>query len=276
MEEREPKLGVAIGRKGCGKTYTTNNLITQYVTGNPLKGVPARKVLVLDVNDEYGSLNGVKIKALRISDIMKFSIHPTVEARRIRPFFDNGTRMTTRDLQDTLFEILNKYRGGMLLIEDINRYVSDNLPNDLIGAICTNRHTDTDIIMHFQSVGRISPKIWQNINWLRFHKITDSVTRHKDKFEDKFEMLQLVENYINDEYDKGNKRIHCYVDIDDEKIKVNKQKMIPIIEQYLNKNYKTLITPLLIQNDLGKGVKKISPAQAVKVQTDRIFRDYFD
>jgi hypothetical protein len=276
MEEREPKLGVAIGRKGCGKTYTTNNLITEYVTGSPINGVPARKVLVLDVNDEYGSLNGVKIKALRICDIMKFSVHQTVEARRIRPFFDDGRRMTTRDLQATLFKILEEFRGGMLLIEDINRYVSDNLPNDLIGAICTNRHTDTDIIMHFQSVGRISPKIWQNINWLRFHKITDSVSRHKDKFEDKFEMLQLVENYINKEYDNGNKRIHCYVDIDDEKIKVDKSKMIPIIEEYLNQNYKTMITPLLIQNDLGKGVKKKSPAEAVKIQTNRIFRDYFD
>lgn len=276
MEEREPKLGVAIGRKGCGKTYTTNILINQYVRGNPIKGVPPRKVLVLDVNDEYGSLNGVKIKALKISDIMKFSIHQTVEARRIRPFLDNGTRMTLRDLQETLFKILNEFRGGMILIEDINRYVSDNLPNDLIGAICTNRHTDTDIIMHFQSIGRISPKIWQNINWLRFHKITDSVYRHKDKFEDKYEMLQLVESYINNEYNNGNKRIHCYVDIDDEKIKVEKSKIIPIIEEYLDNNYKTMIAPLLRKNDMGKGVKTTTPPQAVKIQTDRILRDYLD
>ena len=65
---------------------------------------------------------------------------------------------------EKLFKILNDYRGGLLLIEDINRYISDYLPNDLVGAICTNRHTDTDIILHFQSVGRVSPKIWQNLN----------------------------------------------------------------------------------------------------------------
>ena len=73
----------------------------------------------------------------------------------------------------------------MLLIEDINKYVSDFLPNDLVGAICSNRHTDLDIIMHFQSIGRITTKIWQNANWLRFHKNSDSVERHKNKFPDK-------------------------------------------------------------------------------------------
>lgn len=154
--------------------------------------------------------------------------------------------------------------------------VSDNLPNDLIGAICTNRHTDTDIICTFINWSYISPKIWQNINWLRFHKITDSVYRHKDKFEDKYEMLQLVESYINKEYNNGNKRIHCYVDIDDEKIKVDKSKIIPIIEEYLGNNYKTMITPLLKQHDLGKGVKNNTLLQAVKIQTDRIVRDYLD
>jgi UDP-glucose 6-dehydrogenase len=89
-------------------------------------------------------------------------------------------------------------------------------------------------------------------------------------------MLQLVENYINKEYDSGNKRVHCYVDIDDEKIKVPKQKIIPIIEEYLDRNYKSMVAPLLTKNDLGRGVKKNTPAQAVKIQTDRILRDYLD
>ena len=31
MEEREPKLGVAVGRKGCGKTYQTTLMIKKYI-----------------------------------------------------------------------------------------------------------------------------------------------------------------------------------------------------------------------------------------------------
>jgi hypothetical protein len=61
MEEREPKLGVAVGRKGCGKTYTTRRMLSQYVVGNPSKGVQPRRVLILDVNDEYEDIKALKL-----------------------------------------------------------------------------------------------------------------------------------------------------------------------------------------------------------------------
>jgi hypothetical protein len=273
MEEREPKLGVAVGRKGCGKTYTTKKMMQQYVLGNPLKGIAPRRVLVLDVNDEFDD-----IKALSINDIMRFSVHPKVEMRRIRPFHDNGKRMTINDIQETLFKILNDFRGGLLLIEDVNRYISDYLPNDLVGAICTNRHTDTDIILHFQSVGRVSPKIWQNLNWIRFHKNTDSVDKHRTKFDDKYEMLKLVENYVNSEYHNyNNQRYFAYVDIDDEKIKgVDRKKFENVVDLYISENYKKMISPMLQTRDIGKGTKVYTPESAVKEQKKRILSYYLD
>jgi hypothetical protein len=148
---REPKLLVAIGRKGSGKSYTTRKMIDQYVLGNPARGVPGRRALILDVNDEY-----YDIKALRIQDVTLFSVHPMVEIRRIRPFLDDGRKMTLDDVAQTLFIILETYRNGLLLIEDVNKYISDTMPNDLVGAICTNRHIGVDIILHYQSIGRIT------------------------------------------------------------------------------------------------------------------------
>ncbi len=273
MEEREPKLGVAVGRKGCGKTYQTTKMIDQYIAGNPAKGVAPRRALILDVNDEFEH-----IKGLRVADVMRFSAHPKIEARRIRPFHDDGKRMTIGEIQEVLFKVLNDYRGGLLLIEDVNRYISDYLPNDLVGAICTNRHTDTDIILHFQSVGRVSPKIWQNLNWIRFHKNTDSVDKHRNKFEDKYEMLKLVENYVNNEYHTyNNQRYFCYVDIEDEKIKgVDRIKFETVVEQYLADNYKKIISPMLQRRDLGKGAKVHTPESAVKEQKSRIMAYYLD
>jgi hypothetical protein len=273
MKEREPKLGCVVGRKGVGKTYQTLKMIESYIIGNPAKGVAPRRALIFDVNDEYEN-----IKALKLSDVMRFSAHPKIEARRIRPFSDNGQRMTINDLQDTLFKILNDFRGGLLLIEDVNRYVSDYLPNDLVGAICTNRHQNLDIILHFQSVGRVSPKIWQNLNFLRYHKNTDSVDKHRTKFEDKYEMLKLVENYTNNEYHNyDNQRYFCYVDIDDEKIKgVDRKKFESVVEQYLADNYKKIITPMLQRRDLGKGSKVHTPESAVKEQKNRIMSYYLD
>ena len=270
MEIREPKLGVAVGRKGCGKTYTTTKMIKQYILGNPAKGVPARRALILDVNDEFE-----EIKALKQSDIVRFSAHPKIEARRIRPFHDNGVRMTLREIQEVLFKILNDYRGGLLLIEDINRYVSDYLPNDLVGAICTNRHTDTDIILHFQSIGRISPKIWQNLNWIRFHKITDDVIKHRNKFEEKLELLLLVESYINTQYEEGDKRVFTYVDIDDEKVLVkDRERFQKIVEQYLISNQKKLLVPLTIPNPLIKGSKPLTLEGALKHKTQLLMKQY--
>jgi hypothetical protein len=186
--------------------------------------------------------------------------------------------MTITEIQETLFKILNDFRGGLLLIEDVNRYISDYLPNDLVGAICTNRHTDTDIILHFQSVGRVSPKIWQNLNWIRFHKNTDSVDKHRTKFEDKYEMLKLVENYVNNEYHNfDNQRYFCYVDIEDEKIKgVDRKKFEGVVEQYISENYKKMITPMLQRRDLSKGAKVHTPESAVKYQKQRIIAYYLD
>lgn len=267
---REPKLGVAVGKKGVGKTYITTRMINAYVRGKPNKGVKPRRALVLDVNDEF-----VEYKALRLRDVKKFSAHPKIEARRIRPFNDDGVRMTLKEIQEALFTILNDYRGGLLLIEDINRYISDHLPNDLIGAICTNRHTDTDIIMHFQSIGRVTSKIWQNINWLRFHKNTDSVDRHVKKFEDKFEYLKIAEILINNQYYNGNKRFFLFVDIDNEKIQgdFDKKLLDEAINVYIENYYRKIITPLLKQKDLN-GKTKYTQKTAVKHVKDRIISNY--
>ena len=140
---REPKLLVAVGKKGVGKSYTTLKMIENYVLGNPSKGVPPRRVLILDVNDEYQH-----IKAIRIQDVTLFSVHPLIEVRRIRPFLDDGRKMTLDDIAQTLFIVLETFRNGLLLVEDVNKYISDTMPNDLVGAICTNRHIGVDIIIH--------------------------------------------------------------------------------------------------------------------------------
>ena len=76
---REPKLGVAVGKKGVGKTYITTKMINSYVRGNPSKGVKPRRALVLDVNDEF-----VQYKALRVRDVKKFSAHPKIETNENR------------------------------------------------------------------------------------------------------------------------------------------------------------------------------------------------
>lgn len=249
---REPKLLVAIGKKGVGKSYTTEKMIQSYIKGNPAKGVPARRVLILDVNDEYSSY-----KAIRIKDITLFSVHPIIEARRIRPFLDDGKKMTLDDIAQTLFVILETFRNGLLLIEDVNKYISDTMPNDLVGAICTNRHIGVDIILHYQSIGRITSKVWQNVNLIRLHKFTDTVKKHKHKFEDKFEYLSIAEAMINHKYEEGDKHFFLFADIDNDKIygSFTDEDMDFAVNSFLQQNYNNLINPILnSRDDMGKKI----------------------
>jgi len=268
---REPKLGVAVGRKGVGKSYTTIQMLESYVRGNHAKGVKGRRVLIFDVNDEYDT-----IKSISIRDLIRFSIHPNIEIRRVRPYNLNGTKMGLRDISDTLGIILQNFSNGLLLIEDINKYVSDSLPNDLVGKICTNRHVDLDIIMHFQSIGRITPKIWQNLNWIRFHKITDTTEKHKEKLDDYYEVLQLAESVVNAEFHEGNERYYLFVDLDDIKIKGNiKQKTRDdVLDYYLSRHYTRLVRPRLQEMDT-KGQRKYSTETALKFEKERLLKAYF-
>lgn len=267
---REPQLGVAVGKKGVGKSYTTNIMLQHYAMGNPSKGTSGRKVLILDVNDEY-----TQFKPIALKDIVRFSVHPLIEIRRIRPFMPDGKRMTLDKIAETLFVILEQYRGGLLLIEDINRYVSDSLPKDIEGAICTNRHVDLDIVMHFQSIGRITTKLWQNLNWMRFHKNLDSVDRHQNKFEDKYEFLKLVEIIVNNEYQSGNKRYYQYIDLDEMKFlgQVEPKKMDNAIQEFIIMNQRKLIRPYMTMKD-SKNRPMYTQENAIKMVKKKLLETY--
>jgi len=275
MEElREPLLGVAIGKKGVGKSYQTDKLISGYIAGNPSKGIKGRKVLIIDPNDEY-----THIKAIALQDVVRFSVSPVVEARRIRPYIidknGNTERMRLEDLSNTLNIVMDAFSGGLLLVEDINRYVGDNMKQDVMGAIATNRHRDQDIILHYQGIGRIGPKVWQNLNWLRFHKITEPVHRHKNKFIDKYELLRITEIMVNNEFFNDNIRYFIYVDCDNMKLQgnIDSEKFNKACLEYLEENYSTTIGPMLRSRGDG-GKKRYTYESALAHEKDRLTKLY--
>lgn len=271
-DKRIAKLGVAFGKKGVGKTWTTWHMIVDYVKGDPAAGVKPRRALILDVNDEF-----TWVKAISINDIARFSTSTIIEVRRVRAFNERtGQPMTLAEVAKALGFILKFYRKGLLLIEDINVYISDNLPNDLVGAICRNRHTELDIILHYQSIGRITPKVWQNVNWLRFHKNTDSVDRHYHKFEDKYQYLKITELLVNKMVSDGNYRFYTFVDIDEEKIRgdFTKDDIVSAIDEYISLNERTLVSPILKRKTVT-GQKLVSGYQEAFVQVrNRLLKEY--
>ena len=245
---REALLGIAVGKKGVGKTYATLEMATSYILGN--SKVPPRKVLILDVNNEYAEVKKdhnnplfPEIRALRLQDVPRFTYHPKVEARRVSVLKPEGGKMSLVEIQEALGYILANYQNGLLIIEDINKYISDSLPNDLMGTIATQRHVSVDIITHFQSIGKAAnPKL------LRFHKCEDTVERHKNKFAGNIEHLKIMEMMVDDAYRAGDKRFCCYLDKDYGTIKgsFNKSTFKNAIENFLENNY------IIVKRELQK------------------------
>jgi hypothetical protein len=281
VNQREPLLYVAVGKKGCGKTYNTTKLIDQYITGNIITGAKPRKALILDVNNEY-----TQYKMIAPDDIKKFVIHPKIEARRIVPYYRDGRVMSLTDLELVFKYALSYFRNGLIVAEDITKFVGDSISTEIVGNMCTNRHRDVDIIAHFQSIGKAGhPKIKANMNVLRYHKTLDTVERHKDKFAEYSEILKIAEKLINKKYDlyiKANREklqtyfpFYVYVDFDRSQINgsFSGGEFREVITEFIQENEKQTIQPLMnLKDRTGKRIYPYGEA-LTKVEND-IFDRY--
>lgn len=251
------------GRKGVGKTYQTLCHIANYLKTTPVK--QGRKVLIFDVNNEYGNVKQdhsnphfPDIGLIKLNQVPAFSkiVRPFV--RRVSIFKDNGGKMTLSEMADALGYILEHYRNGLLLIEDITKFITDSMPGDLIGAICTQRHVSVDVVIHVQTVGKLfNPKLWGNCNEVRLHKADDTIERHKSKVSGNVEHLLIMEKLIEIKYKSGDTRFCCYLDKDLGKIRgrFSKNDFRQAVESYLEGNYTRVLKPLLDKRNIYSGSK---------------------
>jgi hypothetical protein len=279
--QREPLLYIAVGKKGVGKTFQTTKIIDSYVIGDVLRGRRPRKVLIIDVNNEYTAY-----KRLAAEDIRKFAAHPTVEVRRIVPYKSDGTIMSITELEEIFKIATATFYNGLLLAEDITKFVGDSIPAEIVGNMCTNRHRDVDIIAHFQGVGKAGhPKIKANMNVLRLHPTLDAVERHKDKFGEYTEILKLAEKLVNGRYEafiKVNKDrfqtyfdFFVYVDFDKNQIYGNFSKLDfqNVITEYIQENEKSTINVLMNRKDRS-GTKLFNYSTALAKSEQDLFDKY--
>lgn len=206
MEEREPTLMGVTGMKKVGKTYTTLQTIEQYVKPNKKTGKVPRKVLIYDINGEY-----TKYRVIQVRDVARFTKQRKIEIRRVLPINEQGKEATLSEMTDIMNKIIKDFRGGMLVLEDINRYMIGSKTVDVIGLLATNRHRDLDIICHFQSLSALDPRMWQNTSMVRFHYQMDNIDRYKNRIPN-YEMFKIAQCLVNYKYLRvGDKRFYCYV-----------------------------------------------------------------
>jgi len=291
MGIRQPKMMIAVGRKGVGKTIETIKFIYKYIQGT--SNMKPRKALIFDVNNEFSSflfpdpVAGMvrhSIKRIAIKDIAKFSNSNISEVRRVAPYWDDNTQMTTDDMAEALNLILQSYRNGLLLVEDINLYTNENMKTDLVGRLATLRHIGIDLVAHYQGIGRaFTPKIIQNTAFIRMHKTNDSVQTHASKAEEKVDILSIAENIVSVRYYTGvkyktdDKYYSVLVDLESSKIigDFTKDEAENAVRDYLAMNAARLIKPFVNKRDKS-GKKIMSEEQAYISVEKRFMEDFFN
>ena len=262
MGEREPTLEVVIGQKGVGKTWTTKEIICGnkkkglkgYIEDDPETGRRGRPALVFDINGEYTDFKIQDFDVeepdewLRASEIRGIVVP---KGYRIIPYRKDKRPMTPDEIIITCTTITNHFKNGLMVLEDINRYILSNLKVDIIGLLVGLRHIGTDLIIHYQALKPLPPRIWQNVNYIRWHKQTVNIDVYKKNIPN-YELFKIAENIVDEQYKKGKIRYYLWVGVMDEGlINVTGDMFDRAARRYLSQNPREVKALMLLEDDSG-------------------------
>ncbi len=207
--EREPVLFVAVGYKGVGKTFQTCQELHEYIK------VQKRPVVIFDTNQEIAYAQYAKIAPNDVKKLKK------AEIRRVEPIMPpkNGKSAVPMDNKQKaacLAYLLKNFKNGLLVIEDMNNYLTSTRTDGIVSALTTNRHRSQDIIIHLQSLAKLDPTLWENTGVIRIHYQNDRLSRYIDRCSSP-QILTLAVEYCRLKYEE-NPRVFVWLDLVNRKI----------------------------------------------------------
>ena len=217
LPEREAGMTVASGFQGTGKTYNTLRSIIRYLHIHP-----DRKALILDINGEYtlpecrkhGCDINIPTLALDPYEIQRFSAHETERIRRIVPVDKFGNRLNIQGMKEAMSIILDNFRKGLFLAEDMNKYVTQvRHVEEVLSRFISLRHSNLDVILHLQSISKLDPTMWENTKYVRMHYQNDNVSRIENRLPD-YPLFKVAQLIINRQYNElKNQRFYLWIDL---------------------------------------------------------------
>ncbi|EDP94660.1 hypothetical protein KAOT1_00250 [Kordia algicida OT-1] len=268
------------GETGVGKTYRNKQEIKHYMMDNLLLGKKGRKVLAFDTNDDdYPSFRTVSPNHL--GKLTK------VSARRIRPFNTDSSPMDNNDKKEVITKIMKYFKNGLVVLDDIDHYMSGAKGQSMIGALCTVRHKGIDILLTHQSVAKITTSEWQNCTWLRLHHQVDDVTRYRDRIP-KYEIVRIAQLIVDEQYElcstafakgvitehqyKVQKSFFVYVNMREQRIKgCSRTAFIRACKKFIDQEEGKKVRMLLNEEDFeGNKIYKTKNEAIIKLITDKL------
>jgi len=221
---REAMIQLVIAAKGMGKTHTTaNEEIANYIQPSA-EGWKGRKVLIYDTQAEYSDAklrSKFKVnwtaKTLGIRDLRDWTYNGKTEVRRILALDENNVIVKDVDKKvEILHKILDTFANGLLVLDDISTYMINPNSVKVVSALVSNRHSNLDVIIHYQSFRVIRPVIWANAGLLRLHMINERAETVSAKVSNP-DVLILAQALIAYKF-KTNKRFYLYVNYQEDLI----------------------------------------------------------
>lgn len=280
---REAYILCVVGRQGGGKTYRQVQECLAYSK--------KRKVLVFDCNvpsgsykdlptidydcslqDDYKHGKVVSDKSSTRTDVIK-KWPEGVGARRVVNYRKDGNLMNAVEMNQTALDMMEHFRDGMLVFEDMNAYLIGVRALKFLSNFLRVRHNRVDLVLIMQSAGALDPRIWGNTSLMRMHKTLDSVRTasiRKRIPHDKFEMVMLGELMVNEQYENGN--VYFFVYLEFRKYKIIGSS-VAILERACTK-YLNIFSAELKSYMAENEIKDRS--QAIKSWTEMCKKRYLD
>jgi hypothetical protein len=271
IKQREAGMMICTGVQGVGKTYQNMHIIKDYVKDKIYNKVRGRKCLIMDTNGEYtkeqfarNDIDNFDPKRISLKDIPEWSKSEIIECRRI-----DAKNVGIKDKKEILEYLLKVYRNGMLVIEDINTYILQvTHMEEIVGGLVNLRHRAVDLLISYQSLRPVEPRMWQNARWIRMHYQADNVNGIKNKVNNPI-LMKIAQLIVNNRYSSGDKRFFVYIHNFGNKIegKFTKQEFYDACSQYLN------ATKKIIKE--YKEMHNVSMENAIEEVSKQYFNEYY-
>jgi len=212
-DQREAGMMCITGVQGVGKTYLNQHIINDYCRDKASIRVRGRKALIFDTNGEYtksqfekNGIQGFEAKVLALKDVGAWSKDSRVECRRIE-----AKSLSIQQKRDAIEYIMRHFRNGMLVLEDVNTYILNVTHMEkIVSGLVSLRHRAVDILISYQSLRPVEPRIWQNSRWVRMHYQADNVNDIKGKVNNPT-LFKIAQYIVNNRYFDGDKRFYVYI-----------------------------------------------------------------
>lgn len=269
---REAGMMVLTGIQGVGKTYKNMYLISDYVKDKLANKVKGRKCLIMDTNGEYTqkqfSDNGIENfspKLIKVKDIPEWSQSELVECRRI-----DAKNVSIKQKKEILQYVIRYFRNGLLVLEDINTYILNvTHMEEIVGGLVNLRHRACDVLISYQSLRPVEPRIWQNARWVRMHYQAGNVDEIKDKVTNP-ELYKIAQLIVNDRYlNQDDKRFFLYIHNFSNKVEgmFSKKEFADACKKYLALNKKVIKE--------FKEMYGVSEEEAYKKKIKQLYNAYY-